>query len=116
MICAGGKSRWFWMQGGVLELRESLATNDLQTLARWDDFLGFKFEAAMEHPNAHHREQVMCSVRVVVNAAEESSACVFADVLYEQMATTRVLIEEGRDVMDEATNNDERASLGLLLD
>lgn len=58
----------------------------------------------------------MCSVRVVVNAAKERSGRVFAEVLREQMATTRVLIEEGRDIMDEATNNDERASLGLLLD
>jgi hypothetical protein len=115
-VCAGGRSRWLRVQGGVLELGESLATNNLQTLARWDDFLGFKFEAAVEHTDAHHREQVVCSVRVVVNAAEESSARVFADVLREQMATTRVLIEEGRDVMDEATDNDERASFGLLLD
>jgi len=31
------------------------------------------------------------------------------------VATTRVFVEEGRDVMDEATDNNERASLGLLL-
>lgn len=53
---------------------------------------------------------------MVVNAAKERSGRVFADVLREQMATTRVLIEEGRDIMDEATNDNERASLGLLLD
>jgi len=115
-VCAGGRSRWLRVQGGVLELSETLATDNLQTLAGWDDFLGLEFEAAMEHTDTHHREQVMCSVRVVVNAAEKSSGCVFADVLHEQMATTRVFVKEGRDVMDEATNNDERASLGLLLD
>lgn len=58
----------------------------------------------------------MCGVGVVVNAAEESSGRVLADVLGEQMATTWVLVEEGRDVMDEATDDDERASLSLLLD
>ena len=104
------------MQGGVLELSESLATNDLQALARWNDFLRFEFEPAMEHTDAHHREQVMCSVRVVVNAAEKRRGCILADVLRKQMATTRVLVEEGRDVMDEAPDNDERASLRLLLD
>ena len=104
------------MHGGVLELSDSLATNNLQTLARWDVFLGFKFEAAVEHANAHHREEIVCSIRVVVNTAKERSGRVFANILREQMATTRVLVEEGRDIMDEATDNDERASLGLLLD
>jgi len=104
------------VQGSLLELSESLATDDLQALARWNGLRGFEFEAAMKYTDAHHREQVMCSVRVVVNAAEECSGRILADILREQMAATRVFVEEGRNVMDEATDNDERPSLGLLLE
>ena len=82
-VYAGGRCRRLKMQGGVLELSKSLATDNLQTLARRDDFLGFKFETAKEHTDAHHREQVMCSVRVVVNTTEESSGRIFADILRE---------------------------------
>jgi hypothetical protein len=104
------------VQGRTLELGESLTTDNLQPLARWEELLGFELEAAVEHTNAHHREQVMGRVRVIVHAAEESRGRVPADVLREQMATTRVLVEEGRDIMDEATDNDEWASLDLFLD
>lgn len=104
------------MQGSALELNESLATDNLQVLARWDDLLGFEFQAAVEHTDAHHREQIVCSIRVVVDAAEECSGRILADILREQMAAARVFVEERRNVMDEATNNDERSSLSLLLD
>ena len=82
-VHAGGRCRLLMMQSGVLELSESLATDSLQMLARWNDLLGFQFEAAKEHTNAHHREQVVCSVRVVVNATKESSGRIFADILHE---------------------------------
>ena len=58
----------------------------------------------------------MCSVRVVVNTTEEGRCRVLADVLDEQVAATRVLVEERGNIVDEAGNEDEWALLRLLLD
>ncbi|KAI3484012.1 hypothetical protein L1887_53026 [Cichorium endivia] len=69
---------------------------------------------AVEDTHTHHREQVVCRIRVVVDTAEESSGSVLANLAREQVAATRVLVEEGRDVVDEAVDNNEGASLGLL--
>lgn len=41
----------------------------------------------------------MCGIRVVVYTAEERSRGVLADHLDQQMTTTGVLVDEGRDIM-----------------
>jgi hypothetical protein len=58
----------------------------------------------------------VCSIRVVVNAAEECGGRVSADMPNEQVATTGVLVEEIGNVMDETGNNNKRTLNGLLLD
>ncbi len=56
--------------------------DDLEFLRGGDGFggeaLGFEFEAAVEDSDAHHREEVVCCVGVVVDAPEEGGRCVFA--------------------------------------
>ena len=58
----------------------------------------------------------MCSIRVVINTTEESRGSVLADVLGEEMAASGVLVQEGRDIVDEAGYKDEWALSRLLLD
>ena len=58
----------------------------------------------------------MGRVRVVVYTAEERRGRVLADVLDEEMAAARVLVEERGDIVDEAGNEDEWALLCLFLD
>lgn len=48
----------------------------------------------------------MRSVRVVVDTAEERSRRILADVLNEQVSTTRVLVKEVGDVVNGATDDD----------
>ena len=62
------------------------------------------------------RTYIVRGVRVVVHAAEECRRRVFANVLGEQVRTTRVRVEERRHVVDEAGHQDKRARRGLLLD
>ena len=71
---------------------------------------------AMEDTDALHREQVVRRVGVVVDAAEERSRRVLADELDDEVRAAGVLVDEGRDVVDEAGDEDERAGRGLLLD
>ena len=58
----------------------------------------------------------MSSIGMIINAAKECGCCVFADVLSEEMSPTGVLIQETRYIVDEATDDDERAGLCLLLE
>ena len=70
----------------------------------------------MEDTDALHREQVVRRVGVVVDAAEERGRRILADELDDEVRTAGVLVDEGRDVVDEAGDEDERAGSGLLLD
>ena len=70
----------------------------------------------MEDADALHREQVVRRVGVVVDAAEERSRRVLADELDDEVRAAGVLVDEGRNVVDEAGDEDERAGCGLLLD
>lgn len=58
----------------------------------------------------------MSSVRVVVDTSEECSSSVLANVLADQVATTRMFVHEGRDIMNETGDEDKGTGLGLLLD
>ena len=87
---------------------------------------------AVEHTYTLHREQlqeisicvsafqnrtyIVGSVRVVVDTAEERGCRVLANVLEEQMATTRVLVDKVRDIVNEASDDDERPLDALVLD
>ena len=52
---------------------------------------------------------------MVVNTAEERSRRILANHLRDEMATTRVLVHERSDVVDEAGNDHKRALHRLLL-
>lgn len=71
--------------------------------------------STVKDTDTHHREQVVRSIRVVVDTAEERCGGVFANVLDEEMATAGMLFEEGGDVVDESGDDDERAFDTLLL-
>lgn len=58
----------------------------------------------------------MRRVGMVVDAAKERRRCVFSNILSEQMSSTWMFVEEPRDIMDEATNEDKRSRLRLFLE
>ncbi len=51
---------------------------------------------------------VMRRVGVVIDTAEESGCCIFANVLSEKMPSTRMVIHEPAHVVDESTDENER--------
>ena len=53
---------------------------------------------------------------MVVDTAEERSRRILANHLRDEMTTTRVLVHERRNIVDEASNDDQRALSSLLLD
>ena len=53
---------------------------------------------------------------MIINTTEEGSRSVLTDILREKVATARVLIEEGGDIVDEASNENEWALRRLLQD
>jgi hypothetical protein len=56
----------------------------------------------------------MRRIRVVVHTAEERGGGVLTDVLDDPMRAAGMLVDEGRDVVDEARDEDVRAGGGLL--
>lgn len=46
----------------------------------------------------------------------EGGCCVATDVLGKEMAATGMLVEEGRNIVDEASDKNEGTFLRLLLD
>lgn len=62
------------------------------------------------------RTYIVGSVGVVVDTAEERGCRVLANVLDQQMATTRVLVDKVRDIVNEASDDDERPLDTLVLD
>lgn len=59
---------------------------------------------------------VVRRIRVVVHATEERRRGVTADILREEVAAAGVVIEEGANVVDKASDKDQGALGGLLLD
>ena len=58
----------------------------------------------------------MCGIRVVVDTTEERRCRILANVLREQMTATGMFIQEVRDIVNEASNDDQRSLLGLFED
>ena len=94
--------------------------------------------AAVEDPNTHHRQQlqdkpevsanrirrtwqwqktyVVCRIRMIVDPAEERRRRILADHLRNEVTPARVLVHERRNIVDETSDDDQRALRGLLLD
>lgn len=53
---------------------------------------------------------------MVVDTAEERCSGILANVLCEQMAATRMFVHEVRDIVNEASDDDQWSPLGLLQD
>lgn len=51
---------------------------------------------------------------MIINTTEECSRCILANILDQKMTTTRVLIEEVRDIVDETGDDNQRARLCLF--
>ena len=59
---------------------------------------------------------VVSGIGVVINTTEESCRSILADHLRDQVATTRVLVHEVRNIVNETGNDNKRTLGGLLLD
>ena len=58
----------------------------------------------------------MSGVGMIINTTEECSCRITTNVLDKEMTATRMLIEEVRNIVNEAGNHNKRAFDGLLLD
>ena len=52
---------------------------------------------------------------MVINAAMKRVGGIFAETVLDKGVATRVLIDEGGDVVDEAADDDQLAARGLVL-
>lgn len=53
---------------------------------------------------------------MLVETTQESGGGVLANIRRKWATTTRVLVYEGRQIVDKTSDENERASLGLFLD
>lgn len=60
------------------------------------------------------RAHVMRCIRVIVNASKESRCRIAANVLSQKMTTSRMLIHERRNVVNEASDSNQRTLFRLL--
>lgn len=58
----------------------------------------------------------MCSIGVVVNAPEERGRSILADVLHDQVATTRMFVDQLSYIVNEASYDDQWPLQRLLPD
>ena len=65
---------------------------------------------------SNEQTYIVSGIGVIVDTAEESSRRIPSDILREQMTATRVLIHERRNVMNKASNDNQRPLLRLLQD
>jgi len=72
--------------------------------------------SSVEDTHSLHGEEIVGSVRMVVDTAEEGCRRVLADHLDQEVGSSRVLVDERADVMNETGDEDEVAFLGLLLE
>lgn len=59
---------------------------------------------------------VVCRIRVIVHATEECGSRILADVLHDQVATARVVVNQSRHIVNEASDDDQRPLQRLLPD
>jgi len=70
---------------------------------------------AVQNTDTLHCEQIVSSVRMIIDTTEESGCRILANVLDQEMTTSRMFVEEIRDIVDETGNNNKRSLLSLLL-
>lgn len=58
----------------------------------------------------------MCRIRVFVNSTEECRGSISTNLLCQEMAATRVLVEERAHIVNESGNENQGAGLRLLLE
>jgi len=74
------------------------------------------FHTTIKDTNSHHCQEVVSSVRVVVDTSEEGSRGVGSDSPLDQVSTTWVVLGERRAVVDESVDGHERSLFGLGLE
>jgi len=71
--------------------------------------------SAGEHVHTSQNTYIVRSIAMVVNATKERRCGVPTNVLREKMPSTRVLVQEVRNIVDETSNADQWPRLCLLL-
>jgi len=69
-----------------------------------------------KNTNSHHREEIVSSIGVVVNAAKECRGTILANHLDDEMSTSRMFFNESRNIMNETGDENERALGSLFLE
>jgi len=74
------------------------------------------FHTAVEDTDTHHGEQIVGSVRVIVDTTKEGGGSIGSDSPLDQVSTSRVILVEARAVVDKAVNSDQRPFFRLGLE
>lgn len=72
--------------------------------------------ATFDASDAEHGENGSSGVRVIVDSSVESGRRILAEASLDERLSSGVLVHKGRDVVDEARDDDEVAGLGSFLD
>jgi len=74
------------------------------------------FHTAIQDADSHHGEEVLRRSTVIVHATHERGSGVRPDGALDEVSSTRVFLGEGRDVVDEPADDDQRTCLCLGLE
>lgn len=74
------------------------------------------FHTTIKDTDTHHSEQVVCSVGVIVDTTKEGSGGISTNSTLDEVGTTRVVLNEGRTVVNETVDSNKRAFLGFSLE
>lgn len=58
----------------------------------------------------------MCCVRVIIYTSKERRRRILANVFLQEMSTTRMFVDEGANVVNEAGDENKSSCLRLVLD
>lgn len=75
----------------------------------------FDLATATNDTNSHSREQVVCCIRVKVDAAVEHGGSIFAESALDERFASRMLVDEVGDIVDDTGDSDKTAAVLNLL-
>jgi len=74
------------------------------------------FHSSIKDADSHHCQEIVGSIRVIVNSAKERSGSVGPDSSFDEVCSSRMVFGKGRAVVNESVDGNQRSFLCLGLE
>src|SRR5579871_3379422 len=118
--CCSCTSCWFLYLCNLLTSPHNLIPRSVFEVLTFFVFIlsslpDFDFHTTTNDSYSHRREQIVSSVRMVIDTTIEHGSSILANARANHSLTTRMVFDEGRDIMDDTSNCNETATVLTLI-